>query len=139
MKHLGEVLKTSPSNVEQAAELVESIAVVADCMACCNACADACMGEEQVGRLRDCVRRLLDCAGVCSVAVAALCRPHGGEREHIAALLEACESACRSCATECEKHAQRHEHCRACGESCRECEETCGELIAALEGGRIRA
>ncbi|HSM06433.1 MAG TPA: hypothetical protein VK858_17555 [Longimicrobiales bacterium] len=114
----------------QALALVHS---AAECAAACTACADACLSEEEVTRMRGCVRSCLDCADLCTVTGRLVSRPGEQDADTLRALLAACATACRACAEVCARHDDM-EHCAACAESCRGCAEACEAMRAAIVG-----
>ena len=130
--NVNDFLKTHPN---QPANMDAVVACVKACYACadsCTMCADACLAEDQVERLRRCIRTDLDCAAICAVTgeiVARLTEPDTGL---LRAQLQACATACRVCAEDCEQHAGMHEHCQLCAQSCRACEQACNDLLAAI-------
>jgi hypothetical protein len=105
--------------------LIRCVEKCYDCAQTCTSCADACLAEEEVKDLTQCIRLNLDCADACNASGAIATRRTGSNEVLIAAMLRACEIACRLCAEECEKHASMHEHCRVCAEACRRCERAC--------------
>jgi hypothetical protein len=112
------------------------IRAIKECLACaqaCVSCADACLAEPHVGDLRQCIRLDLDCADICFAGGRILTRRTGSNPAVIAAVLEACVTACGLCAAECERH--DHEHCRLCADACRRCETACGLAQRSVSGG----
>ncbi|MET9572958.1 four-helix bundle copper-binding protein [Streptomyces virginiae] len=108
---------------------------IEECIACaqaCTACADACLSEGMAGDLAKCIRTDMDCADICTTAVAVLSRHTGYDANITAAIPKACSMACKACGDECGRHADMHEHCRLCAEACRSCEQACNELLDAL-------
>ncbi|SFQ48259.1 protein of unknown function [Amycolatopsis arida] len=106
------------------------VACIEECLSCaqaCTACADACLGDANPERLIGCVRANLDCADVCETTARVVSR-RSGSPDLTAALLAACEQACRGCAAECERHGGDHPHCAVCAEACRTCEDACQQL-----------
>ncbi len=131
--HAMEMIRTHPQvrgNANDA--LVRCIEECLDCAQLCTSCADACLGEAMVQQLTQCVRLDLDCADVCAATAAVASRRTGSNEGVIAAMLKACETACRVCAEECERHAPHHAHCRICAESCRRCERACAEAAGSM-------
>ena len=111
------------------------VACIKACFACaesCTLCADACLAEEQIDRLRRCIRLNLDCAAICAATGEVVARQTGMDRELTRQQLESCVTACRVCGDECAPHASMHEHCRLCTASCRACAQACNALLAAL-------
>lgn len=111
------------------------VACIKACFACaesCTLCADACLAEEQLDRLRRCIRLNLDCAAICAATGEVVARQTSMDRELTRQQLESCVTACRVCGDECELHASMHDHCRLCMESCRACTQACNALLAAL-------
>lgn len=107
---------------------------VKTCLACgfaCSSCADACLGEDDIARLRRCVRLDLDCADLCLTTARVLARILDADMELVRPLVSACARACSTCAEACEAHAEQHEHCRICAEECRRCEKSCRALLAS--------
>lgn len=105
---------------------------VAQCVVYCYAaaeattlCADACLSEANLDELRQCIRRNLDCADICSTVAAIASRRTGDNLAVLRSMLESCAIACRVCAQECGLHAEMHDHCRVCAEACKDCEEAC--------------
>ena len=90
-----------------------------DCINHCNYCADSCLEEEDVAKMRDCIRTDRVCAEVCSSLSQILATSY----PDILGLVEYCEKICRACARECAKH--EHGHCLECAEACRKCAEAC--------------
>ena len=128
--HTQEIIGTHPDvkgQINQA--LIRAIEECYDCGQSCISCADACIGEQEVTRLRQCIRLNLDCADICFAAGAIATRRTGSNEEIIRSTLENCMLACRLCADECQKHAQSHEHCRICAEACRSCEQACQQAV----------
>jgi len=101
---------------------------VIQCHACaeaCIVCADACLAEPDVEGLRQCIRRNLDCADLCTATSALASRRTGSNAGVLRSILETCAIACSVCAEECAHHGEIHDHCRICAETCRVCAETC--------------
>ena len=108
---------------------------VVHCHACaeaCTVCADSCLAEPNVEELRQCIRRNLDCAEICSAVAAIASRRTGDNLSVVRAVLEACAIACRVCAEECGQHGEMHDHCRICAEACRDCEEACRAAMTTV-------
>jgi hypothetical protein len=101
-----------------------------DCAQACTACADACLAEEELGRLRRCIRLDLDCADICGATGRVISRHSETDLRVVRAQLQACALACELCAVECESH--RHGHCEHCAVACRRCQRACTELLEAL-------
>jgi len=105
------------------------------CYACaeaCTVCADACLAESNVEELRQCIRRNLDCADICSTVAAIASRRTGDNLSVTRVMMEACAIACRVCAGECDHHAEMHDHCRICAEACRDCEDACRAAMSTV-------
>lgn len=108
---------------------------VAQCCAtteACIVCADSCLAEPNVEALRQCIRRNLDCADLCSAVAAIASRRTGSNLEVLVSALESCAIACSVCAQECAHHGTMHEHCRICASTCRACEEACRQAMATV-------
>ena len=105
---------------------------VVACAEACTVCADACLSEANVEELRQCIRRDLDCADICSALAGIASRRTGENMAVLSSLLEACAIACRACAEECERHADMHDHCRICAETCRDCEAACRGAMSTI-------
>ena len=108
---------------------------VINCHACaeaCTVCADACLAEPRVEELRQCIRRTLDCADICSTMAAIASRRTGDNLSVIRSMLESCALACHLCAEECVRHGDRHDHCRICAEACRDCEDACRAAMSTV-------
>lgn len=112
--------------------LVSAITTLNECGAVCTSCADACLAEQEVEKLRHCIRLDLDCADICFTTASVLTRQTEPDWTVVRAQVEACARTCSACAQECEKHASMHDHCRICAEHCRKCETTCNELLNML-------
>src|SRR5436305_14473214 len=114
MTHVEEMLRTYPADlgdVDRAA-LVRCIDECFDCSQTCTACADACLSEAGVADLVKFVRTCLDCAAICDATGRMLSRHTGYDGNLTRAMLQPCETACRSGPDEYEGHAQMHEHVR---------------------------
>ena len=112
--------------------LVRAIEACFDCAQSCASCADACLAEQDVDRLRQCIRLDLDCADICIATGMAGSRRTGSNEAILRALIETCAEACRVCGEECARHAQMHEHCAICAEACRSCESLCREAATSI-------
>jgi len=99
------------------------------CAAICNSCADACSAEEM--DMRQCIRLCMDCSDLCTATYRVATRRTGQNVPVIAAMLEACITACEICAAECEGH--DNPHCRRCAQMCRECAEDCRKALQSLQ------
>lgn len=113
------------------AGLEECINACHVCAQTCTACADACLSEEQVDRLRRCIRHNLDCADLCETTARLLSRQTEADATLLQRQLEVLALSCQMCGQECGKHADKHEHCRTCAEVCHHCEQTCRTLLKA--------
>jgi len=105
------------------------------CYACaeaCTVCADSCLAESTVAELRQCIRRNLDCADICSTVAAIASRRTGDNLSVIRSILESCALACHVCAEECARHGEMHDHCRICADACRDCEDACRTAMAMV-------
>ena len=125
-----EMISTHPDVQGSTADAL--LKCIEECYACaqtCIACADACLAEENVAKLRQCIRIDLDCADICAATGAMASRRTGSNEPVLAATIRACAEACARCAEECDKHAGMHEHCRICAEACRRCEAACNEAL----------
>lgn len=130
MERIREMIQTHPNRPEGDADaLAASIAACCECVSTCLSCADACLHEDDPKSLAYCIRTDMDCADICAATGRILSRASRPDAATMAALLEACATACRSCADECQKHADMHEHCRVCAEACLHCEEQCQRLL----------
>jgi hypothetical protein len=98
----------------------------------CTVCADSCLADSNVAELRQCIRRTLDCADICSTVASIASRRTGDNLAVIRSMLESCAMACRVCAEDCERHAGLHDHCRICAEACRDCEEACRTALSTV-------
>lgn len=131
--HTREMIATHP-DVQGSinAALIEAIDAAYECAQTCTSCADACLAEEDVARLRQCIRFNLDCADVCAATATLGNRRTGSDEEVIRKMLDACATACQLCGEECARHAAHHEHCRICAESCRRCEAACRKALQTM-------
>ncbi len=127
-----EMIGSHPAAGNASEALLRCIEECYDCAQVCTSCADACLAEDMVTELRQCIRLNLDCAEVCLATGAVATRRTGSNQEVIAAMLDACTTACRCCAEECERHAGKHGHCRICAKTCRRCGEACSQARAGL-------
>ena len=133
MLFIEEMLSAAPTRFPVDEQFVATcIEAVLSCAIACNACADACLAEDQVERLRRCIRLNLDCADVCEMAGRTMSRLFAADKELLRTQLEACVRVCSACGEECERHANHHRHCRICAEACRFCEEQCRRLVRDL-------
>jgi hypothetical protein len=112
--------------------LIRCIEQCYDCAQTCTSCADACLGETMVQQLTQCIRLNLDCADVCTTTGRMATRRTGSNDELIAAMLSACETACRMCAAECRKNAGQYECCAICAEACESCQQSCAEARGTM-------
>ncbi|MGE4063518.1 MAG: four-helix bundle copper-binding protein [Rhodospirillaceae bacterium] len=119
------------------ASLIKCIDECHACVQACTSCADACLAEQDVERLRQCIRVDLDCADVCRTTAALASRRTGSNEDLLRAALEFCATACEICNEECKRHAEHHEHCRVCAEACRTCADACREAMDSLGGDGI--
>lgn len=134
--HAQEMISTHPDvKVQVDSALIHCIEECYDCGQVCVSCADACLVEDEVARLRQCIRLNIDCSDVCFATGSIATRRTGSNEELLRSMLETCAFACRRCAEECEKHAAHHEHCRLCAETCRRCEEACEGAIRTVGFG----
>lgn len=125
-------LQTHPRKPSNSDVIAACVKACYGCSESCTLCADACLGEDQLERLRRCIRLNLDCAAVCAATGEIVARQTEPDRSLLRAQLEACAAACRICGEECDRHADLHQHCRLCAESCRLCAQACNDLIASL-------
>ena len=125
MKRVRIVLEDSPHKVTNVEGILEALASLSDCAASCNACADACLGEQNIDRLRKCIRLNFDCSSACIETAGLLCRPGMSDQT----FLEACIAICQACGDECQMHAKYHDHCKACAEACYSCMNVCQRLL----------
>lgn len=100
------------------------IHALGNCINHCNYCADACLDEDDVKKMKECIR--ID--KVCAEACAALSQILAIKGSDAAGLVKYCQEVCRKCAEECEKH--NTQHCKDCAKACRECEEACKSYTA---------
>ena len=102
-----------------------------DCIAACNACivachhcAASCLQEPDVKMMARCIALDMDCAQVCSAAVALM----AGGSELAGEACKFCALACNACANECGRHPM--DHCQQCAEACRRCAQACDRMAA---------
>jgi hypothetical protein len=128
-----EMIDTYPAEINLDRGLIaDTVQALVECAETCTACADACLSEQDIVRLRKCVRTDLDCADICEATARVLSRHTGYDANITRAQLQACIQACTSCAEECERHADLHEHCRLCAQACRNCASACQRLLDAI-------
>lgn len=112
--------------------LGDTIDAMNDCIQACTVDTDADLGEDDLADMVKCVRLCLQCADICTAAVAVLSRPAEYDPNVVRPLLESCVAICASCGDECERHARMHDHCRVCGAACRQCEQACRKFLGAI-------
>ncbi|MFI7610430.1 four-helix bundle copper-binding protein [Nonomuraea terrae] len=128
-----EMIDTYPADINlDRGQIADTVQALLDCAQACTACADACLSEQEIDRLRKCIRTDLDCADICEATARVLSRHTGYDATITRAQLQACIQACTSCAEECERHAGMHEHCRLCAQACRGCASDCRRLLDAI-------
>ncbi|TDD54122.1 four-helix bundle copper-binding protein [Nonomuraea terrae] len=128
-----EMIDTYPADINlDRGQIADTVQALLDCAQACTACADACLSEQEIDRLRKCIRTDLDCADICEATARVLSRHTGYDANITRAQLQACIQACTSCAEECERHAGMHEHCRLCAQACRGCASDCRRLLDAI-------
>lgn len=131
--HAREMISAHPDVKGDVSEaLISCIEACYDCAQTCSSCADACIAEEEVAKLRQCIRRNLDCADICTATGSLASRHVGPDQEVLRSAIELCALACRLCAEECEKHASHHEHCKICAAECRRCERACAAAVRVV-------
>jgi hypothetical protein len=109
--------------VKQYSELIQKLW---NCTLACEACAAACLNEEDIARMRACIKLDRDCADICNQAVRLLQRESAMAKQ----FLLLCEEICQLCADECGKH--EHDHCQRCAAACRDCAAACHENHEAI-------
>lgn len=133
MHRFESLLKTHPDGPDAVPEAVRNALMdCASCAAVCRACADACLAETGVAELRECIRRNLDCAAICSAMTEIGSRSFTADRDYFSELLVLCARACAECASECEKHDTRH--CEICAQACRDAERACRAAQVGMRG-----
>lgn len=139
MQSIEEMIASVRQQVEpdelDAPSLLHCIERCLECHTVCSMCADACLAEENVAKLRRCIRLDLDCADVCATAARVLSRSGPGDLAALRSVLEACASACSACAAECHKHADAHRHCGICAAACEACARACQDVLETLFEG----
>ena|SRR5215472_4311481 len=127
-------LHPRPNDLDRRA-LFRCIEECLDCAASCTACVDASVSEPDVPDLRRVIRLCSDCADTCDATRRLVTRQSETDLGLLAAVLEACSTACNDSAEECRRHAAHHEHCRICAEVCRACKAACDDLLAVFSAG----
>jgi hypothetical protein len=101
------------------------------CRDACNACADACdycsaacLREEDVKAMARCISLDMDCASICRLAAAFMCRGS----QFAKGLCQVCADVCQACGDECKKH--QTDHCQRCADACHRCAEECRRMAA---------
>ncbi len=139
MQSIGEMIASVRPQMQpeelDAPSLLQFIERCLECHTVCSMCADACLAEENVAKLRRCIRLNLDCADVCAAAARVLSRSGAGDITAVHALLEACAGACLASAAECHKHADAHGHCGVCAAACEDCARACRDVLETLFEG----
>jgi Domain of Unknown Function (DUF326) len=134
MSYARQLLDAYPRTVNlDASVLAGTIDALSDCAQACTADADDDLSEQNLSEMVKCIRLCLDCADICTAAVAVASRQTGYDASVTGPLLEACTAACKNCGDECERHARMHAHCRVCAEACRRCEQACRELLDTMK------
>lgn len=95
------------------------VELIYKCAAECDYCASLCLEEEEMDRMRDCIKLNIMCADICRTTAMAISR----ESQYTHNLLEECAKICRECAEECEKH--QPDHCKRCADICHNCADYC--------------
>jgi hypothetical protein len=125
------------ADLQRVEDYTDVLNALSFCAQVCTSCADACLAEENVAKLRKCIRTNMDCADVCDTMGRLLVRQTETPNELLHAQLHACILACQLCAEECEKHASMHDHCRVCAETCRHCQERCNYLLGEISASGV--
>ncbi|MCO4754085.1 MAG: four-helix bundle copper-binding protein [Bacteriovoracaceae bacterium] len=129
MEELNNMINSHPQ-ADKAKKGQELISKAVLCSTTCFTCADACLSEDNLEKLRTCIRLNLDCATICEATVQILARPASINTSFAKKQIEACMEVCIACAEECEKHSDIHQHCKICAQTCRDCVKACEEFIA---------
>ncbi|MHB8996098.1 MAG: four-helix bundle copper-binding protein [Armatimonadota bacterium] len=127
-----EMLQAHPQKPPMSLE--EIVSCIEECYSCaqiCKTCADACLGEEQIDRLRKCIRLNLSCAAICETTGGLMSMPGDMNMKLTQQQMQACVTACEVCGEECRRHAEYHEHCRICADECDRCAEVCRSMMTA--------
>jgi hypothetical protein len=134
MSYARQLLDSNPRTASlEASVLAATIDALSDCAQACHADVDDDLNEQNLSDMVLCIRLCLDCADICTAAVAVTSRQSAHGASVIRPLLEACAAACKSCGDECERHAAMHQHCRVCAEACKRCEQACRGLLDAMK------
>lgn len=96
------------------------------CAIACNYCAGSCLQEKDVQMMARCIALDIDCAQMCTLAVAAMARGS----EHAQAICNLCADLCQSCAQECDKHDMKH--CKECSKACVQCVKECRQMATMV-------
>ncbi len=130
MSYARQLLDSHPRSFDfDASVLAAAIDALNDCAQACTADADDDLSEDNLTDMVKCIRLCLNCADICTAAVAVTSRLTAYDAAVTRPLLEACTAICRKCGDECERHAQMHQHCRVCADACQRCERACQELL----------
>jgi hypothetical protein len=95
------------------------IQTLTQCARNCDDCTAACLAEDDVNRLKDCIRNNLVCAAACRFTALAL--QH--DSPHLYQIVTLCETVCSTCESSCSQH--EHQHCKTCAVVCRESAAEC--------------
>jgi len=98
------------------------IEICIKCAQACNKCFKSCLGKENINDMKEVLSILVDCAEICYVTAAYLCR----DNIFSADLGRSCADLCDKCADMCE--AFEDLDCKASVEVCRQCAEMCRRL-----------
>lgn len=93
--------------------------IIYDCQTKCKYCFNACLEEEDINRMRRCIKLDIACSEICELTASSLI--YAGD--FTAEILSVCIKACEECAEECSKH--QYIHCLECAKACRMCAESC--------------
>ena len=97
----------------------DCIEICIQCAQACNKCFKACLNKQNINDMKEVLGVLVDCAEICYVTAAYLCRDNIFSVE----LSDSCADLCEKCADMCE--AFEDLDCKASVSICRQCAEMC--------------
>ena len=96
------------------------------CLGECNNCFEACLMEDDVKKMRACIRADNDCATICTNVLA-----YKGREDFLDIdLIRLCENSCLACGNICKEH-EDMDHCQKCAKACFDCAKVCNDYVKA--------
>lgn len=94
----------------------------------CAAWLSAALRRSNLDKWRGCIALTLDCLDVCAATGKILTRGLDSDPAVLAALLDACASACATCGAECHRLGTGYPLCLTCGDVCLRTQLECARL-----------